>query len=76
LSLDEYRRALSERIAEIKATPRQPGVNEIRIPGERSSATRKRLTDEGIEIDRKIYQALVRVSEGNLDHGAVYPGGR
>ena len=76
LSLDEYRRALSERIAEIKATPRQPGVNEIRIPGERSSATRKRLMDEGIEIDQKIYQALVRVSEGNLDHGAVYPGGR
>src|SRR6185503_1572561 len=33
--LDEYRRALAEEVAAIKATPRQEGVDEIRVPGER-----------------------------------------
>jgi LDH2 family malate/lactate/ureidoglycolate dehydrogenase len=69
VSADEYRRDVSQRIATIKATPRQAGVTEIRIPGERSYATRARLMDEGIEIDRKIYNALGRLAEGHLDHG-------
>ena len=34
--LDDYRRALAAEIAAIKATPRQEGVAEIRIPGERA----------------------------------------
>jgi L-2-hydroxycarboxylate dehydrogenase (NAD+) len=67
---DEYRRDVSRRIAAIKATPRQVGVTEIRIPGERSYATRARLTREGIEIDKKIYDALGRLAEGRLDHGS------
>jgi LDH2 family malate/lactate/ureidoglycolate dehydrogenase len=66
---DEYRRDVSRRIAAIKATPRQAGVAEIRIPGERSYATRARLMREGIEIDKKIYDALGRLAEGRLDHG-------
>jgi LDH2 family malate/lactate/ureidoglycolate dehydrogenase len=65
----EYRREVSRRIATIKATPLQPGVTEIRIPGERSHATRARLMREGIEIDRKIFDALRRLAEGHLDHG-------
>jgi len=64
-----YRREISTRIATIKATPRQKGVNEIRIPGERSYQTRERLMREGIEIDRKIYDALNRLASGRLDHG-------
>lgn len=67
--LADYRREISTRIATIKATPRQTGVNEIRIPGERSYQTRKRLIREGIEIDRKIHDALNRLAEGKLDHG-------
>lgn len=69
VSADEYRRDVSQRIATIKETPRQAGVTEIRIPGERSYATRARLMHEGIEIDRKIYNALGRLAEGHLDHG-------
>ena len=69
VSADEYRRDVSQRIATIKETPRQAGVTEIRIPGERSYATRARLMQEGIEIDRKIYNALGRLAEGHLDHG-------
>jgi LDH2 family malate/lactate/ureidoglycolate dehydrogenase len=69
LSPDAYRQEVSRRIGAIKATPRQIGVEEIRIPGERSHATRARLEREGIEIDRKIHAALGRLSERNLDHG-------
>jgi len=70
LPLDDYRRDLSRRIAAIKASPRQDGVNEIRIPGERSQHERERLRREGIEIDRKIYDALGRLAEGEHNHGA------
>ena len=69
LPAEDYRHEVAKRIETIKATPRQEGVSEIRIPGERSYQTRARLLVEGIEIDRKIYNALARLAEGNLDHG-------
>jgi LDH2 family malate/lactate/ureidoglycolate dehydrogenase len=69
LPLEDYRREVTRRIDMIKATPRQAGVTEIRIPGERGYSTRARLTQAGIEIDRKIFDALRRLSEGKLDHG-------
>jgi LDH2 family malate/lactate/ureidoglycolate dehydrogenase len=69
LPLADYRHELSQRIASIKATPRQAGVDEIRIPGERGYRTRARLMREGIEIDAKIHTALGRLAEGRLDHG-------
>ncbi len=69
LPRDAYRHEVSRRIGAIKATRRQTGIEEIRIPGERSYATRARLVREGIEIDRKIHYALGRLAEGNLDHG-------
>jgi L-2-hydroxycarboxylate dehydrogenase (NAD+) len=62
--LDDYRRALAAEIAAIKATPRQNGVEEIRIPGERAYRERARLTREGIEIDRRIHDALTQLAEG------------
>jgi LDH2 family malate/lactate/ureidoglycolate dehydrogenase len=64
MPLDDYRRALAAEIAAIKATPRQDGVDEIRIPGERANRDRARLTREGIEIDRRIQDALIRLAEG------------
>jgi LDH2 family malate/lactate/ureidoglycolate dehydrogenase len=69
LSADEYRHEISQRIATIKATPRQADVEEIRIPGERGYRTRARLMRDGIEIDGKIHTALGRLAEGHLDHG-------
>src|ERR1700733_4697637 len=66
---DVYRHEVSRRIEAIKATPRQMGIQEIRIPGEHSYATRARLVRDGIEIDRKIYTALGRLAAGELDHG-------
>jgi LDH2 family malate/lactate/ureidoglycolate dehydrogenase len=61
--LEEYRRALAAEIETIKATPRQEGVSEIRIPGERAYRERARLAREGISIDRRIHDALVRLAE-------------
>jgi LDH2 family malate/lactate/ureidoglycolate dehydrogenase len=66
---EEYRSEVTKRIDTIKATPRQTGVEEIRIPGERGYRTRTRLMHEGIEIDRKIHDALGRLAAGKLDHG-------
>src|SRR2546421_1339215 len=62
--LADYRRALTAEIAAIKATPRQAGVDEIRIPGGRAHRERARLAREGIEIDRRIHDALTRLAEG------------
>jgi len=58
LPLSEYRQHMSAMIAAIKDTPRQPGVAEIRIPSERAFRTRARNLSEGLEIDRKIHDAL------------------
>ncbi len=69
LSPEDYRREVTQRIETIKATPRQDGVDEIRIPGERGHATRARLLRDGIEIDRKIHTALGRLAKGERDHG-------
>jgi len=49
----------------IKATPRQDGIVEIRIPGERAYRERARLTREGLEIDRRIQDALNALAEGH-----------
>jgi LDH2 family malate/lactate/ureidoglycolate dehydrogenase len=62
--LEDYRRGLAEEIAAIKATPRQDGVDEIRIPGERAYRERARLSHEGIEIDRRIHDALMTLADG------------
>ena len=69
--LDDYRRALAAEIAAIKATPRQDGIDEIRIPGERAYRERARLVREGIEIDRRIHDALSRLAEGKATHQGV-----
>lgn len=57
--LDDFRRQMSEMLARVKATPRQPGVDEIRLPGERALRERARALRDGIEIDRNIHDALL-----------------
>jgi LDH2 family malate/lactate/ureidoglycolate dehydrogenase len=56
--LGEFKQQLSGLIDRIKDTPRQPGVEEIRIPGERAFRSRERALRNGIEIDRAVYDAL------------------
>lgn len=53
-----FERHVTELIERVKATPRQAGVDEIRIPSERSFRTRERLLVEGLEIDGLVHEAL------------------
>jgi LDH2 family malate/lactate/ureidoglycolate dehydrogenase len=66
LPLDDYRRHMSEMLASVKATPRQPGVDEIRLPSERAFRERARSLRDGIVIDRSIYDALLALPKGQL----------
>ncbi len=59
---DEFKQQMTELIARIKATPRQPGVDEIRLPSERSFRERSRNLHDGIEIDRPIHDALLALA--------------
>ncbi len=56
--LDAFKREVTALIDRVKSVPLAPGVDEIRIPGERAFASRERLLREGIEIDRLVYDAL------------------
>jgi LDH2 family malate/lactate/ureidoglycolate dehydrogenase len=56
---DVFEREVTALVDRIKATPRQAGVDDIRIPSERAFASRQRLEREGLEIDRLVYDALV-----------------
>ena len=56
---DVFERRVTELIERVKATPRQAGVDEIRIPSERAFRARERALREGVEIDRRVFDALV-----------------
>ena len=62
---DVAEQRVSELIERVKATPRQPGVDDIRIPSERAFRTRERLLGEGLEIDQLVHDALVRLRGQN-----------
>jgi LDH2 family malate/lactate/ureidoglycolate dehydrogenase len=53
-----FARQMSEFVRAIKATPRQSGVDEIRIPSERALRERERRRREGIVLERKLVEAL------------------
>ena len=55
---EDCKRYLAQMIANIKATPKQPGVDEIRIPSERAFEERERRRGEGIVMDRRIYERV------------------
>ena len=55
---DDFKQQISALIDRIKATPRQPGVDEIRIPGERAFRSREQKLRDGIEIDRVVFDEL------------------
>jgi LDH2 family malate/lactate/ureidoglycolate dehydrogenase len=54
-----FEQRVSELVEHIKATPRQPGIDEIRIPSERAFRCRERARRDGLEIDRLVFDALV-----------------
>ena len=54
----EFKNQMSEYVRQIKATPRRPGVEEIRIPSERAFRERERRRSEGIVIESKVVEYL------------------
>lgn len=55
---DQFKQQVSELIDHLKATPRQAGVEEIRIPSERAFRERERRRVEGIVLERQVVEAL------------------
>jgi LDH2 family malate/lactate/ureidoglycolate dehydrogenase len=53
-----FQRQMSELVETIKALPKQDGVDEIRIPSERSFQERERRRVEGIVVEKKIVEML------------------
>ena len=58
-STDLFERRVTQLIDDVKATPRQAGVSEIRIPSERAFRSRERALHDGLEIDQLVFDALV-----------------
>ena len=54
----QFKSQMSEYVRQMKATPRQPGVEEIRIPSERAYRERELRRKEGIVIERKVVESL------------------
>ena len=63
LPLADFKRELAALMARIKATPRQPGVDQIRLPSERAFRERARRRREGIEIDQTVSDALTALAQ-------------
>ena len=59
MPLAQFRAQLAALIAAVKATPRQPGVDEIRIPSERAFSERARRLREGISLERRLHERLL-----------------
>jgi len=55
---NDFKQRMSQYVREMKALPKQPGVNEIRIPSERASKERERRRLEGIVVKRKVIESL------------------
>jgi LDH2 family malate/lactate/ureidoglycolate dehydrogenase len=64
---DAFEQRVTQLIERVKATPRQAGVNDIRIPSERAFRERERALREGLEIDQLVYDALVKLGQHRAD---------
>ena len=54
----EFEAHMAELVHKIKATPRQPGCDDIRIPSERANREREQRRVEGIVMERRIIEAI------------------
>jgi LDH2 family malate/lactate/ureidoglycolate dehydrogenase len=58
MPLPQLKQQLGELLAQVKATPRHPGVDEIRIPSERAFIERERRRATGISLHQRIFERL------------------
>jgi LDH2 family malate/lactate/ureidoglycolate dehydrogenase len=60
---DRFEREVTLLIERVKATPRQEGADEIRIPSERAFRARELAHLNGLDIDRLVYDALISLRQ-------------
>ncbi len=58
--------AAGGKLTEDKGTPKQPGVDEIRIPSENACRERVRRRKEGILFDKKVVGSLKIIAAGRI----------
>ena len=58
MPLPDLKRYLGELMARVKTTPRQPGVEEIRIPSEQAFRTRAMRRVDGFVLERRIHDRI------------------
>ena len=56
---DVFKRQVTQLVDRIKATPRQAGIDEIRVPSERAFRFRECALREGLTFDRLVFDGLV-----------------
>jgi LDH2 family malate/lactate/ureidoglycolate dehydrogenase len=56
---EQFKQQLAELIRQVKSTPRQPEVEEIRIPSQRAFQERRRRRREGIVVERRLYEKIL-----------------
>ncbi len=58
----QFQLQLAELVDAIKATPRQPGVDEIRLPSERAFRERTRQLKDGVVLERRLHERLMALA--------------
>ena len=61
LPAGDFEGYVDELIAKVKATPRRPGVEEIRLPSERAFRERELRRREGIVLDRLVVETIRQI---------------
>ena len=59
MPLDEFRRAVDETLASVKALPRRDEAQEIRFPGERGARSEADRRAGGIPVPKKLWESLL-----------------
>jgi LDH2 family malate/lactate/ureidoglycolate dehydrogenase len=62
IPLAQFKSEIAAMLERVMATPRQPGMSEIRIPSQRAFRERRCALREGIEIDQEIHQVLLALA--------------
>jgi LDH2 family malate/lactate/ureidoglycolate dehydrogenase len=59
---EQFEGQLAELIGSMKSTPCKPGTDEIRIPSERAFRARAQCLQEGVFLERRLYERLIALT--------------
>ena len=59
---EQFEGQLAELIGSMKSTPCKPGTDEIRIPSERAFRARAQSLQEGVFLERRLYERLIALT--------------